>query len=81
MTALVKFTFNNINGLAKVPILLHYGVLSRSSLRGAAVDDNAARDSACSKLFRDWKPGRDFPVVRAAANNPRYIGGIGQAVR
>jgi len=27
------------------------------------------------KLFRDWKPGCDFPVVRAAANNPRGIGG------
>ena len=27
------------------------------------------------KLFRDWKPGCDFPVVKAAANNPRGIGG------
>ena len=28
------------------------------------------------KLFRDWKPGRDFPVVRAKANNPRGKGGF-----
>ena len=28
------------------------------------------------KLYRDWKPGCDFPVVRAKANNPRGIGGI-----
>lgn len=22
------------------------------------------------RLYRDWKPGHDFPVIRAAANNP-----------
>jgi hypothetical protein len=27
------------------------------------------------KLFRDWNPGCDFPVIRAKANNPRGVGG------
>ncbi|TIV01715.1 MAG: helix-turn-helix domain-containing protein [Mesorhizobium sp.] len=27
------------------------------------------------KLYRDWKPGRDFPVHRAETNNPRGING------
>ena len=28
------------------------------------------------KLFRDWKPGCDFPVVRAKASNPSGKGGF-----
>ncbi len=28
------------------------------------------------KLFRDWKPGSDFPVKRAKANNPSGKGGF-----
>ncbi len=28
------------------------------------------------KLYRDWKPGRDFPVVRAKAHNPSGKGGF-----
>ena len=27
------------------------------------------------KLFRDWKPGCDFPVTKAKSNNPSGIGG------
>lgn len=27
------------------------------------------------KLYRDWKPGRDFPVHVTSANNPRGING------
>jgi hypothetical protein len=23
------------------------------------------------KLYRDWRPGHDYPVLKAAANNPR----------
>ncbi len=27
------------------------------------------------KLYRDWKPGRDFPVHKTSPNNPRGVNG------
>jgi hypothetical protein len=34
------------------------------------------RNPVPRKLFRDWKPGTDFPVVTANVNNPRGVGGV-----
>ncbi|MBK0399816.1 hypothetical protein H0I76_11495 [Limibaculum sp. M0105] len=31
------------------------------------------------KLYRSWRPGRDFPVQRAKANNPKGKGGFGNS--